>query len=220
MEAAASEFDRATDLQPQDLWAQFSRGICAYRRRCFDTALSAFDVCVALSPGTAECYYNRGRAHAALGHTDLALRDYNHALRLAPTMALASLNRGILYYREKRYSEAIDDFRRALEGVQAPRRSTTTWPSSISLAGIARPLRPISAAPSSTNRPMLEPATSSTISTGILPYRRTGPMRGEDNTSHAGNPAARGRAEVHHPLLTAVELEKTRASPFRAVVAG
>ena len=120
LEAAASEFDRATDLQPQDLWAQFSRGICAYRRRCFDTALSAFDVCVALSPGTAECYYNRGRAHAALGHTDLALRDYNHALRLAPTMALASLNRGILYYREKRYSEAIDDFRRALEGGASP----------------------------------------------------------------------------------------------------
>ena len=82
--------------------------------------MSAFDVCVALSPGTAECYYNRGRAHAALGHTDLALRDYNHALRLAPTMALASLNRGILYYREKRYSEAIDDFRRALEGGASP----------------------------------------------------------------------------------------------------
>ncbi len=49
----------------------------------------------------------------------------------------------------------------------------------------------------------------------MLPHRRTGPMRGEDNTSHAGNPAARGQAEVHHPLLTAVELEKTRASPFR-----
>src|SRR5262249_8513646 len=63
LEAAAEEFDRATDVQPHDLWAQFSRGICAYRRRCFDTALSAFEVCVALSPGTAECYFNRGRAH-------------------------------------------------------------------------------------------------------------------------------------------------------------
>ena len=72
LEAAAVEFDRATDLQPQDLWAQFSRGICAYRRRRFETALSAFDVCVALSPGTAECYHNRGRAHAALGHTDFS----------------------------------------------------------------------------------------------------------------------------------------------------
>ena len=67
---------------------------------------------------------------------------------------------------------------------------------------------------------MLEPATSSTISTGTPPHPRRSPMRGEDNTSHAGNPAARGQAEVHHPLLTAVELEKTRASPFRAVVAG
>ena len=96
LEAAAVEFDRATDLQPQDLWAQFSRGICAYRRRCFETALSAFEVCVALSPSTAECYYNRSRAHAALGHTDLARRDHDHALRLAPAMAHAAGDRGVL----------------------------------------------------------------------------------------------------------------------------
>jgi serine/threonine protein kinase/tetratricopeptide (TPR) repeat protein len=95
LEAAALEFDRATDLQPQDLWAQFSRGVCAYRRRRFEDALRAFDVCVALSPGTAECYYNRGRAHAALGHTDLARRDDDHARRLAPAMAHASRHRGI-----------------------------------------------------------------------------------------------------------------------------
>jgi tetratricopeptide (TPR) repeat protein len=84
LEAAAEEFDRATDLRPEDLWAQFSRGVCAYRRRSFDTALSAFEVCVALSPGTAECYFNRGKTHEALGHADLARRDYDHARRLAP----------------------------------------------------------------------------------------------------------------------------------------
>jgi serine/threonine protein kinase/Flp pilus assembly protein TadD len=97
LEAAAVELDRATDLQPQDLWSQFSRGNCAYRRRKFDTALSAFEVCVALSPTTAQCYYNRGLAHAALGHTELARRDHDHALRLAPTLAPVSLNDGILY---------------------------------------------------------------------------------------------------------------------------
>jgi serine/threonine protein kinase len=97
LEAAAVELDRATDLQPQDLWAQFSRGLCAYRRRKFETALSAFDVCVALSPTTAECYFNRGRAHEAMGHTDLARRDYDHARRLAPTLAPAFVNHGILY---------------------------------------------------------------------------------------------------------------------------
>ncbi len=95
LEAAAVEFDRATDLQPQDLWAQFSRGICAYRRHRFETALSAFDVCVALSPGTAECYYNRARAHAALGEAELARRDEEHARRLAPSVALGGGHRDL-----------------------------------------------------------------------------------------------------------------------------
>jgi tetratricopeptide (TPR) repeat protein len=101
LEEAALELDRATDLQPQDLWAQFSRGICAYRRRKYETALSAFDVCVAHSPTTAECYYNRGRAHEVLSHTDLARRDYDHALRLAPTLAPDSLNHDILFDRTR-----------------------------------------------------------------------------------------------------------------------
>jgi serine/threonine protein kinase len=101
LKAAAVEFDRATDLQPQDLWAQFSRGVCAYRLRQFDTALSAFEVCVALAPGTAECYYNRARAHQVLGHADLARRDYEHAHQLGPTMAQAPLNHDILYDRAR-----------------------------------------------------------------------------------------------------------------------
>jgi serine/threonine protein kinase/tetratricopeptide (TPR) repeat protein len=99
MEAAAGEFDRATDLRPEDLRAQFARGICAYRRRCFDTALSAFEVCVALSPGTAACYFNRGRAHEALGHADLARRDYDHARRLESAMDAAGMNRGLEHQR-------------------------------------------------------------------------------------------------------------------------
>lgn len=89
LEAAAGEFDRATDLEPQDLWAQFSRGICAYRLRHHDTALRAFDVCVALAPDTAQCYYNRARAHAALGHAEMARRDDEHARRLATGTVLA-----------------------------------------------------------------------------------------------------------------------------------
>ncbi len=89
LEAAAVEFDRATDLEPQDLWAQFSRGICAYRLRHHDTALRAFDVCVALAPDTAQCYYNRARAHAALGHAEMARRDDEHARRLADGTVLA-----------------------------------------------------------------------------------------------------------------------------------
>src|SRR5205823_3906053 len=90
------------------------------RLRRFEAAAAAFDVCVALAPKTAECYYNRARAHAALGQAEASLRDYDHALRLDPHLALAALNRGVLLFRERRYPEAIADFRRALAGGVRP----------------------------------------------------------------------------------------------------
>jgi serine/threonine protein kinase/tetratricopeptide (TPR) repeat protein len=119
-EAAAQQFAAASELRPQELWPHFSQGLCAYRLGRFDAAVAAFDICIALAPNTAECFYNRARSHAALGQTGPALRDYNHALRLDPDLAAAALNRGALLFREKRYPEAIADFRRALAGQANP----------------------------------------------------------------------------------------------------
>jgi len=112
--AAAAEFERAVDLRPQDLWAQLSRGVCAYRLGRYVRAAEAFDVCVALAPNSAGCYANRARARAALGHAGDALRDFDRALRLDPTLGSAALDRGVLRDRLGRHEEAIADYRRAL----------------------------------------------------------------------------------------------------------
>ncbi|HET6884220.1 MAG TPA: serine/threonine-protein kinase [Pirellulales bacterium] len=95
-EGALAEFRRAVRDEPQDFWANFYRGQCAYRLHRYDEALGAFSICVALAPGQAECFYNRGLASAALGQTSDALVDFDRAIKLDPTLTAAAANRDAL----------------------------------------------------------------------------------------------------------------------------
>lgn len=90
---ALEELRRVVRAEPQDFWANFYRGRCAYRLERYEEALNAFSVCVALAPRQAECYYNRGLAHAALRQTSEAQLDYNRALQLDPSLTAAEANR-------------------------------------------------------------------------------------------------------------------------------
>jgi len=114
LERAARALERAVQLRPQDFWAHFCAGACAYRRDRHADAVRCFDVALALAPGCPEVYYNRALAHQGAGDSAAALRDYGRALALAPAMARASLNRGALLGREGRWSEALADLEAAL----------------------------------------------------------------------------------------------------------
>jgi serine/threonine protein kinase/tetratricopeptide (TPR) repeat protein len=113
LDRAAAETERAVRLQPQGLWPNFYRGLCAYRRGRYADAALAYSVCVGTAPQAAGCFYNRALALAALGRTKQALLDYDRALRLDPALAAAALNRGMLHYRAKRYAAALADLERA-----------------------------------------------------------------------------------------------------------
>jgi eukaryotic-like serine/threonine-protein kinase len=114
LKRAAEELERATELRPQDFWANFSRGVCAYKRERYADAVHCFGVAVALAPASAECYYNRALAYEACDDTARALRDYDRALALAPHLGAAALNRGALHYKEGRYPEARSDLEAGL----------------------------------------------------------------------------------------------------------
>lgn len=110
LEAADTEFQRVLAEKPDDFWANFYQGLCAYRLRRFSEAVAAFRVCVALQPDSAICYHNRALAFEGLGRVDQAWDDYTRALGLAPDLAPARLNRGLLASRLKRWRDAITDF--------------------------------------------------------------------------------------------------------------
>ncbi|MFN4257729.1 MAG: protein kinase domain-containing protein [Gemmataceae bacterium] len=107
--------DQALAAQPDNLWANYYRGVCAYRQQDYTEAVAAFRASVALAPDAAPCYFNRGLAYAALGDRARALRDYDHALRLDDAFAAAALRRGILHAEEKRWTAARADLQRALQ---------------------------------------------------------------------------------------------------------
>jgi serine/threonine protein kinase/tetratricopeptide (TPR) repeat protein len=106
-------FDRALQLQPGNLHAQFGKGRCARLLGRPHDALAAFHACVALAPNSARCRYNRGLAYADLGRADEALADYDRALALDPKLAPASLNRAVLLHQQGRHAEALADLDRA-----------------------------------------------------------------------------------------------------------
>jgi tetratricopeptide (TPR) repeat protein len=114
LEQAAQELECAIDLRPQDFWANFYRGVCAYRRQQYGEAVHSFGVCTALAPTSPECYYNRGLAQAAWGKKRRAMADYDRALTLAPDLVAAKLNRGVLNLEEGKLTQARTDLEQAL----------------------------------------------------------------------------------------------------------
>jgi tetratricopeptide (TPR) repeat protein len=85
LDRASEEVERAVHLQPQGLWPNFYRGVCAYRRGRYEDAVTAYSVCIGAAPEPAACFYNRAVALTALGRRSQARRDYDEALRLDPS---------------------------------------------------------------------------------------------------------------------------------------
>jgi eukaryotic-like serine/threonine-protein kinase len=114
LDHAAHELKQACDLEPQDAWCNYYRGLCAYRLKQYGEAARAFSVCVGAVPDQAGCYYSRALALACLGRLDEAVQDYNRALQLDPKMVFARVNRGMLHYQAKQYGQALADLEQAL----------------------------------------------------------------------------------------------------------
>jgi tetratricopeptide (TPR) repeat protein len=114
LEQASEELDQAVQLRPQDFWANFYRGVCAYRRQRYNDAVHSFGVSIALAPESAECYYNRALASSALGQVGNAILDYDRALAIAPHWGAPALNRGVLHYQAGHLTEALSDLKQAL----------------------------------------------------------------------------------------------------------
>jgi hypothetical protein len=56
-------------MQPQNFWANYYEGICAYRLKHYEEANRCLSTCVSLAPASQECKKNR----------ELALSEVNKA---------------------------------------------------------------------------------------------------------------------------------------------
>ncbi|MFL5245976.1 MAG: protein kinase domain-containing protein [Gemmataceae bacterium] len=71
---AAKHFRDAVGLQPQNFWANYYEGICAYRLQHYEEANRCLSACVSLAPDSKECKQNRELALSEVKKAQAKLR--------------------------------------------------------------------------------------------------------------------------------------------------
>lgn len=85
------------------------------RNRDWRTDVRLYTVTLAASPGAYPIHNNLGVVYWRQGDTAAAEREWAEALRLNPQNAIVLNNLGLLCAKEKRYEDAIQYFRRAIQ---------------------------------------------------------------------------------------------------------
>ena len=97
---AASDFEEAAWLDPQNQEIQFNLGVAYLSMADFEQAIINFTKAIELKPGVADMYGNRAVAHAAIGQDEQSEADVEEAVRLgAPPDGLGAV---IDYVKEQR----------------------------------------------------------------------------------------------------------------------
>lgn len=105
-----------------------ARGISAWERDDFETALETFETVLAEYPNFADVHNKAGLCQAMLGRHEQALRHFDAALAENPSYAEAHLNRGIVLNELGRHEEAQEAFSKAGEIDQ---RDSRVFPSDV-----------------------------------------------------------------------------------------
>ncbi|MBB0242741.1 tetratricopeptide repeat protein, partial [Streptomyces alkaliphilus] len=112
---ASLDFDRAVELDPDNVWALASRGRTHRERGDHAAALADFGRAIELDPEYAWALAERGRTHHALGDHAAALVDFGRAIELDPEYAWALAERGRTHRALGDHAAALVDFGRAIE---------------------------------------------------------------------------------------------------------
>ncbi|XP_071495128.1 uncharacterized protein [Diadema antillarum] len=108
--------NQAIRLQPNSVRAYLYRGALKYYIKAFDLAIK--DLCQAIELDTtcSLAYFNRAVCYHTVGDYQKAQRDYGIVLMLGEENSLKVLiNRGLMYFAQKDYKNARDDFAQAVE---------------------------------------------------------------------------------------------------------
>ena len=111
---ALAEFQRASELDPDDGMARYGLGDVLHRQRRFDEAIEAYKRALELVPDDAAIHTSIGMAHAALGESAEASTQFERALELDPDHARAHFGVGELHLRQRNAAEAIRACERAV----------------------------------------------------------------------------------------------------------
>ncbi len=119
-------FDKALEIDPENVTVLNSRGIAYGNKGDEEHALADYDSCLKLRPNFASAHNNRGIIFMRKGDFEQAYNEFSDAIRLnVPQNRFINLyNRGRVQTLRKQYDSALADFAQArqinADGVQVP----------------------------------------------------------------------------------------------------
>ncbi len=119
-------FDKALEIDPENVTVLNSRGIAYGNKGDDERALADYDSCLKLRPNFASAHNNRGIIFMRKGDFEQAYNEFSDAVRLnVPQNRFINLyNRGRVQTLRKQYDSALADFAQArqinADGVQVP----------------------------------------------------------------------------------------------------
>ncbi|MBW3535998.1 MAG: tetratricopeptide repeat protein [Gemmatimonadetes bacterium] len=113
---------------PDPIQQAIARGVSAFEREDYRSALQAFQEVLATGRAFADVRNKAGLCHAMLGETEAALRQFEAALEQNDAYAEAHVNRGLVLNELGRHEEAQKAFSRAQE---LDTRDGTVFPSEL-----------------------------------------------------------------------------------------
>jgi TolB-like protein len=136
LEEAAGHLDR---LDPEGYYGVLARGVLAFARRDWQSALAVGERMIERFPGHHGSYLMRGAVLVRMGRFEEALADTEKAIALLPNSpdTANEWRRNFIYYGMGRYAEAAAGLRRLL--AQNPTALAIVFPLAAALARDGRP---------------------------------------------------------------------------------
>ncbi len=112
---AIADLDEAIRLNPESIYAYFTRGKARAALDDHEGAISDYDKDIKLNPESSIAHFNRGNSKSDLGNYKGAIEDYDKAIQLNSKYVDAYDNRGIAKWKLGNYKGAISDYDDALK---------------------------------------------------------------------------------------------------------
>lgn len=112
---AESALDSALRLRPDNLEAQFYKGICEFQEGRFDNALTSLQAIAKSLPGEPYVHFYLGLIYEQRGAAEKALAEYQGCAAVDPEFEVAVYKAGFLLAKTGKFAEAIVDFKKVIE---------------------------------------------------------------------------------------------------------
>jgi tetratricopeptide (TPR) repeat protein len=113
--AAAVQWSKVLNLQPDTASAHYNLGLCLFQSGRTPEAIEHYGRALELSPEYPEAHNNLGGALSSVGRLDEALLHFQKSVDLDPSRVSAQMNLGTALVRKGRFVEAIPHLEKSVQ---------------------------------------------------------------------------------------------------------